>query len=65
MKKCIICGIPRKAVIKCSRCGGMVCLFCFYIDYGLCPDCMTLEYNEKYSEKIYRILKAYKDEISV
>jgi hypothetical protein len=58
MKKCCICGIVKKVSIKCSRCEQEVCLDCFYVDRGLCPDCMTLEYNEIYAEKI----KAYEDE---
>ncbi len=52
MGKCHICGGLKKILIPCSRCDKNICLNDFYIKDGLCADCMTLVYNEKYADKI-------------
>lgn len=59
MKKCHICGMIRKVTINCPMCNKDICLNDFYCSYGLCADCMTIYYQEKYKDKI----EAYHDEI--
>ena len=52
MKKCLICGFLRRITIECERCKRQICLNDFHIQSGICVDCMTIFYAEKYREKI-------------
>lgn len=52
MTQCNICGIPSKIMINCSICKGITCIHCFYVKLGLCADCIILEYQNKYRNKI-------------
>lgn len=58
MKKCKVCGRMFKFLVSCDRCGKDVCLFCYEVRTGLCGDCETLVYNEKYRNKIKEYEKA-------
>ena len=51
-KKCNICGREKNVIIKCPECHRWVCLNDFWVKMGLCADCITEEYNKKYSAKI-------------
>lgn len=57
IKKCAICGVPKKILIKCARCLRYVCIVDFYSQHGLCADCEIWYYNEKYKNKIMKYEK--------
>lgn len=52
IKRCTICGLPKRILITCKRCGKLVCLNDFWTKEGLCSDCIIEVYNVYYGEAI-------------
>ena len=51
-KRCDNCGMIKNKIFRCEKCGAIVGLCCYNFVKNMCSNCVIIEYNEKYKNKI-------------